>query len=138
MPHFTIEYSANLARKVDIGALCRRVLREILATGLFEVGAVRVRAIRCEHYAIADDLAENAFIDMSLRIGTGRSVDERKRAGEAIFAAVTDELRALFEAPHVALSLEIREIDPALSWRKNAMHPRLRGNGPGHPIADNR
>lgn len=138
MPHFTIEYSSNLDRKVDVRALCRRVLSEILATGLFEPGAVRVRAIRCEHYAIADDLAENAFIDMSFRVGTGRSADERKRAGEAIFAAVADELRVLFETPHVALSLEVREIDPALSWRKNAMHPRLRQGGPGHHTAGNR
>lgn len=138
MPHLTIEYSSNLETRVDIGRLCRRVLGEILATGLFEVGAVRVRALGCEHYAVADALAENAFLDMSFRVGTGRSVDERKRTGEAIFAAVIDELHALFETPHFALSLEIREIDPVLSWRKNAIHPRLRQNRPEHQAVDKR
>lgn len=128
MPHFTIEYSSNLDGRVDIGKLCRRVLREVLATGLFEIGAVRVRAIRCADYAIADDMPENAFIDMSFRIGTGRSLDDRKRTGDAIFRAVADELHMLFESPHFALSLEIREIDPALSWKRNAIHPRLRRN----------
>jgi len=130
MPHFTIEYSSNLEDRVDVTGLCRRVLREVLATGLFEVGAVRVRAIRCEHYAIADELADNAFVDMSFRIGVGRSLEERKRTGEAIFAVVSDELAPLFATPHFALSFEIREIDPVLSWKKNAMHPRLRARSP--------
>lgn len=138
MPHLTIEYSKNIEDKIDIRSLCRRIRDAILATGLFEVSAVRVRAIRCEHYIIADDLVENAFADMSFRIGTGRSVEERKRAGEAIFAAVIDELRPLFETPHFALSLEIREIDPVLSWRENAIHSRLRKERPPHHAEDAR
>jgi len=129
MPHFTMDYSSNLDGKVDFNALCRVVHSEILGSGLFEVGAVRVRAIRCEAYAIADLLSENAFIDMSFRIGKGRSEDEKTQAGDAIFSAVTAHLSTLFDAPHFALTLEIREIDPALSWKKNAIHPRLRKTG---------
>jgi 5-carboxymethyl-2-hydroxymuconate isomerase len=126
MPHFTMDYSSNLDGKVDFDALCRVVHAEILKTGLFETGAVRVRAIRCDAYAIADLLTENAFIDMSFRIGEGRSENDKRRTGEAIFNAVTQHLDPLFQTPHFALTLEIREIDPALSWKKNAIHPRLR------------
>ncbi|BCH56810.1 5-carboxymethyl-2-hydroxymuconate Delta-isomerase [Agrobacterium vitis] len=126
MPHFNIEYSSNLDGRVDFDALCGRILDELLATGLFEIGAVRVRAFRAEAYAIADRLPENAFIDMSFRVGVGRSADDKKRVGEHIFAVVTEELATLFETPHFALTLEIREIDPDLSWKKNAIHPRLR------------
>jgi 5-carboxymethyl-2-hydroxymuconate isomerase len=127
MPHLTVEYSANLDGRADIGALCRGLSRAVLSTGLFEVGAVRVRAVRCTHYAIADQLPENAFVDLNLRIGIGRSLEEKKRAGEAIFSAASEALTPLFETPHFALSLEIREIDPDLSWKRNAIHPRLRG-----------
>ena len=127
MPHFSIEYSANLDDRVDMPALCELVHATMLSTGLFELGAVRVRAFRAESYAIADALPENAFIDMSLRIGAGRSADDKKRAGEAIFAAAAEFLSPLYATPHFALSLEIREIDPELSWKKNAIHPRLRG-----------
>ena len=126
MPHFTMEYSANLDDSVDFATLCRVVHETIMTSGLFELGAVRVRAIRCDAYAIADLLPENGFIDMSFRIGTGRSQAERKQTGDAIFAAVTQHLASLFETPHFALTLEIREIDPELSWKKNAIHPRLR------------
>jgi len=129
MPHFSIEYSANLDAKVDMGELCALVLRTVLDTGLFETGAVRVRAFRAEAYAIADNLPENAFLDMSFRVGTGRSAEDRKRVGEAIFAAASEVLAPHFESPHFALSLEVREIDAELSWKKNAMHARLRAGG---------
>ena len=122
-----IEYSANLDAKVDMPALCELVSRTMLDTGVFEPGAIRVRAFRAEAYAIADRLPENGFIDMNLRIGKGRSAQDKKRAGEAIFAAVSGHLASLFATPHFALSLEIREIDAELSWKKNAIHPRLRG-----------
>ena len=122
-----IEYSANLDAKVDMPALCELVSRTMLDTGVFEQGAIRVRAFRAEAYAIADRLPENGFIDMNLRIGKGRSAEDKKRAGEAIFAAVSGHLASLFATPHFALSLEIREIDAELSWKKNAIHPRLRG-----------
>ena len=127
MPHLTIEYSANLDGRADIGALCETLLNTVLETGLFEIGAVRVRALRADHYAIADRLAENAFVDLNFRIGKGRTTEEKKRTGEAILAAAADILGPLFETPHFALSLEIREIDAELSWKKNAIHPRLRG-----------
>ncbi len=127
MPHMSIEYSANLDGSVDMAEFCAIVQRAMLETGLFELGAVRVRAFRTEAYAVADRLPQNGFIDMNLRIGKGRSAEDRKRAGEMIFAAASDHLARLFETPHFALSLEIREIDAELSWKKNAIHPRLRG-----------
>lgn len=127
MPHFSIEYSANLDGAVDFGAVCHLVLKTALGSGLFEMGALRVRAFRAEHYAIADELVENSFIDISCRIGAGRSADEKRALGEAVLEAAADHLAQLFTTPHFALSLEIREIDPVLSWKKNAIHPRLRG-----------
>lgn len=127
MPHLTVEYSANLEGRIDLDALCAALLETVLATGLFEVGAIRVRALKADHYAIADRLPENAFVDLNFRIGKGRSAEEKKHTGEALFVKASRLLAPLFETPHFALSLEIREIDAELSWKKNAIHPRLRG-----------
>jgi 5-carboxymethyl-2-hydroxymuconate isomerase len=126
MPHFTVEYSANLDARADMDGLCRVILKTALASGAFETGAVRVRAIRCEHYAIADDRPENGFIDVSLRLAAGRDIATRQRIGEAVFGAMNEFLAPLFETKHFALSFEIREIDPRLSYKKNAIHERLR------------
>jgi 5-carboxymethyl-2-hydroxymuconate isomerase len=127
VPHLTIEYSANLDERADLPALCETLRGAMLATGLFETGAVRVRAVRCEAYAVADALPDNAFADLVLRVGAGRDRAALSHAGDAIFAAAKACLAPLFDTPHFALSFEIREIDPELSWKTNAMHARLRG-----------
>lgn len=127
MPHLSIEYSANLDGRLDIQALCEALAEAIVASGLFEPGAVRVRAHRASAFVIADRHAENGFLDMAFRMGKGRTQDEKKRVGEAIFAMASERCRTLLETPHLALSLEVREIDAELSWKKNSIHPRLRG-----------
>ena len=100
-----------------------------MSLGPYPLGGLRVRAFRSDAYAIADMLPENAFIDMSFRIGAGRSDEDKKRTGEVIFKAVADHLSELFASPHFMLSLEIREIDPDLSWKKNSIHARLNAKG---------
>jgi 5-carboxymethyl-2-hydroxymuconate isomerase len=126
MPHLTIEHSANLSSEFDMSRLCDR-LRDVLAEqGPFELGGIRVRAVRCERFAIADGAPGNAFADMVLRIGAGRSEEEKEAAGEAVFAAASAYFAPRLGAPDFALSLEVREIDPVLSWKKNTIHARLR------------
>ena len=102
------------------------MLKTALASGVFETGAVRVRAIRCDAYAIADGKPENGFVDVSLRMAVGRDLAVRKRLGDQVFEAMTQFLALRFPAQHFALSFEIREIDPQLSWKKNSIHERLR------------
>ena len=46
--------------------------------------------------------------------------------GEALFATLQKATEHLLAEPYFALSLQIREIDDAFSWKKNAIHPRLR------------
>ncbi|MEO8685896.1 MAG: 5-carboxymethyl-2-hydroxymuconate Delta-isomerase [Devosia sp.] len=127
MPHLSIEYSSNIEHDAKLGELCAELSRTLVQTGLFELGAIRVRALRADVFTIADALPQNGFADLSLRIGAGRSLEEKRRTGEALFAVASKHFAPLFTAPHFALSLEIREIDAELSWKKNAIHPRLRG-----------
>jgi 5-carboxymethyl-2-hydroxymuconate isomerase len=126
MPHLTVEYSDNLERLMDMGALCQALHTSLLASGLFELGAIRVRARACPHYAVADLLAENAFADLILRIGTGRSEDERRTLGQALMRAAEEHFAPQLATPHFALSIEVQEISAPFSWKTNAIHPRLR------------
>lgn len=127
MPHVTMEFSANLESRTDVGALCRVAHSAMLETGLFELGAVRVRAVKCDRYAIADQHPDNAFLAVLVRIGAGRSPDEKKRAGETLNRRLKDALQPLLATPHFALSIDWIENDPAYSWKSNAIHARLRG-----------
>jgi 5-carboxymethyl-2-hydroxymuconate isomerase len=126
VPHFSIEYSSNLDGRFDLQDLCEAVHAAALETGFFELGAIRVRAIRCEAYAVADKLPDNAFAHIVLRLGRGRDAADKKQIGDRIFAAAERTLAPLLATPYFALSFEIVEIDGDLSWKKNAIHPRIR------------
>lgn len=127
MPHFSIEYSANVGTAVDIGALCEVVRKAAVETGMFPLGGIRVRAIRCEHYAIADGRADAGFLDILLRIGDGRSLEARQKAGAHIFQAASDFLDPAYLAgSKFALSMDIQINDPATSWKRNNIHDILK------------
>ncbi|MEM7440331.1 MAG: 5-carboxymethyl-2-hydroxymuconate Delta-isomerase [Pseudomonadota bacterium] len=126
MPHLSFEYSANLAEAVDIDTLCAVLHAAAMDSGLFELGALRVRAHRCENYAVADQLPENAFLHLMISVGSGRDEAVLQAAGEVVWSALTRALADRFETPNFALTMEIREIDPRFSWKRNAIHPRIR------------
>lgn len=122
MAHILIEYSANLRERIDFPRFLEAVHASALATGIFPIGGVRTRAYAAEHYRIADGHPDNAFVHTMLRVGHGRDVETRKRACEAIFATICDQLAELFERVPLGLSLEMQEIDPVLTMKKNNLH----------------
>ena len=126
MPHFTIEYSANLDGAIDISALCEVIRNAAVQTGIFPLGGIRVRAIRCEHYAIADARNDYGFLDMVLRIGEGRDLPTRKQAGEHVFQALSRHLDPVFAASKFALSFDMQINDKDTSWKRNNIHDALK------------
>src|ERR1700709_1716802 len=96
MPHFTIEYSANLEPRVDMQAVVEVVRKAAVETGIFPLGGICVRAIRCEHTAMADGAAPFGFLDMVLRLGEGRALATRRQAGEHIFRVLSAYLDPVF------------------------------------------
>ncbi len=126
MPHFTIEYSGNLDGHVDMGAVVELVRKAAVETGIFPLGGIRVRAIRCEHYAIADGRQNYAFLDMVLRLGEGRDLATRKKAGEHIFKALSAHLDPVFAKVKFALSFDMQINDKDTSWKRNNIHEALK------------
>ena len=126
MPHFTIEYSANLDRRVDMRKVVEVVRNAAVETGIFPLGGIRVRAVRCEHYAIADGQKNLSFLDMVLRLGEGRDLAARKKAGEHIFKALSTYLDPLFASSKFALSFDMQINDKETSWKRNNIHEALK------------
>ena len=126
MPHFTIEYSANLDHRVDMGAVVKLVRKAAVETGIFPLGGIRVRAVRCEHYAIADGRQNYSFLDMVLRLGEGRDLATRQKAGEHIFKALSAYLDPVFANSKFALSFDMQTNDKETSWKRNNIHEALK------------
>ena len=126
MPHFTLEYSANLDARVDMDKVVEVVRKAAVETGIFPLGGIRVRAVSCEHYAIADGNPHHGFIAMLLRIGEGRDLATRKKAGEHVFKALSDYLDPVFANSNFALSFDIQINDKEMSWKRNNIHEALK------------
>jgi 5-carboxymethyl-2-hydroxymuconate isomerase len=127
MPHFIVEYSANLERAVNIKGLVTTIHRAAIETEIFPLKGTRTRAARQDIYEIADGHVDNSFIHVCAKIGQGRAVEIRQRAGEAIFGAVCDYLRPYFESNPLALSFEMQEIEPATSFKTNNLPQWIEG-----------
>lgn len=126
MPHIIIEYSANLEPLADLPALCEAARIAAIETGAFPLGGIRVRAFAARHGVIADGNPAHAFMDVTLKIGSGRDAEIKRRAGEQVFAAISRALDPAFALTTIALSLEIREINPGLNWKRNSIHDALK------------
>ena len=125
MPHLIIQYSANVEKTLDMSSLCSAMYDVMLSSGVFPLAGIRVRAFSADHAVIADQLPDNGFVDMVLRMGEGRSTEDKKKVGQSIMTQAESVCAELLDKPHFALSLEIVEISREFSWKTNTMHARL-------------
>ena len=93
MPHFHLEYSANLATLVDMAGLCENLRKAAARIEIFPLAGIRVRATKVDHYAIAGGDEKHGFIDLTIRFRQGRSSAVKQKAVEEIF----DNMRTFME-----------------------------------------
>jgi 5-carboxymethyl-2-hydroxymuconate isomerase len=127
MPHFIVEYTANLDQEADIPGLLKKVNDILIAqNGVFPIGGIRSRAIRLEHFRMADGQADYAFVHAQLKIGAGRDEATKQRVGDALFDMMKAHFAALYEKRYLALSMEITEFSEAGTWKHNNVHARFK------------
>ena len=119
MPHQIIEYSANLESRIDIESVVDGLHEAAMGIDGLPRGGLRTRAAKRETYQVADRHPDNAFVHVILKLGHGRPVEKRREFGEALFAALCDLLEPVSSSSPLAISFEIQEIHPELTWKKN-------------------
>jgi len=125
MPHFIMEYSPNVESDVDIAELMKCIHREAIDTGVFPKGGIRTRAVKSDHYLIADEDPHNRFIHLTAKIGVGRDIETRQAAAERIFKVFTDFLAPTFANHYLSIGFEMVELHPVLNYKKNNIHQKL-------------
>ena len=115
MPHVELTYSANLEDIVDIAGLCDELRRACIEADVAPVAGIRVRAIRCQHYSIADGDSKHGYIDFSVRLREGRSVKVKEALTQKLFENAKQFLADDFKHHSIALSMETRDINASLS-----------------------
>ena len=128
----TLEYSANLRDEGSLGALCRKLAQFMSAlrvegAAVFPPGGVRVRAIACEEYCIADGTAVDAgFVHAILKIGAGRSDAAKQATCTGLFDIMKAHFAGQFATQGLALSLELSEFSEAGTLKHNNLHARFK------------
>lgn len=126
MPHFHIDYSANIEDAVDMGAVCEAIRATAAQIDAFPTAGIRVRATRVTHVAMADGDPKHGFVDLSVRLRAGRDPAVKRDAMARLFAALKDALAPAMETRSIALSAEMRDIDPDLSPKFGTVRDHLR------------
>lgn len=130
MPHFYAECSSNIMKEANLPTLFSGVHEALVSTGLFPLGGIRSRAIYMDTFRIADGEGDYAFVHMTLKIGSGRSLEERKKTGELIMKVIEEHFNPLMESRLLALSFAIEELDPILNYKKNNIHSFIKSKKP--------
>ena len=125
MPHFHIEYTKNIANSVDMAAFCEVIRAKAASIPTFPMPGIRVRAICVDHYAIADGDPKHGFIDISIRLREGRDDQTKADAAKQIFDAARTFLTPVMSTRSIALSLEMRDINAALSPKHSTIRDHL-------------
>lgn len=122
MPHIIVEYSANVHDAIDLPTLISCLHDTAIATGVFPRGGTRTRAAKRDTFQIADGHPDNGFVHLVLRVGHGRTEEVLKTAAQTIFDAATEHLSGHYEKSPLAISMEVQEIHPVLTFKKNNLH----------------
>lgn len=125
MPHLTVDYSTNMEDRIDMAAFCDALRLAAIDTGVLPMPGVRVRACRADHVSIADGASEHGYIDISVRLRGGRDLTTRKAATQTLFVAAKTFLAPVLAQYSVALSFEMRDIDPDLSPKYSTIRDHL-------------
>jgi 5-carboxymethyl-2-hydroxymuconate isomerase len=128
VPHFQIEYSANLEAVVDIGLLCEAIRAKAATIETFPMAGIRVRATRVDHVAMANGDAKHGFIDLSVRLREGRADEVKRDAIDQIFATLKEFMTPAMASHSIALSAEMRDIDANLSPKFGTIRDHLEDN----------
>ncbi len=123
MPHIVIEYSHGAEADVDIEMLAQSLHETATKSGVFPVGAVRTMARPCTVSYVGDGAHNNAFINVSVRIGPGRPLELRQKLTKMFFDAAAAHTESLFDKRPAGLQLEVSEHDPAVTLSRNTMIP---------------
>ena len=128
MPHAIVEWTDNLEKDgFRIGALLELIAADMRATdGVFPLGGIRVRAVRLSDYVVADGKDDYAFVNITFKIGAGRTLEFKKEFFSGLFEKVKAHFAEISARRYLALSLYVEEINESGGWRQNNIHAKFR------------
>lgn len=127
MPHFYAECTDNIRQQAQLPELFAKVNQHLASTGIFPLAGIRSRAIWLDTWQMADGAHDYAFVHMTLKIGHGRSQEDKRQVAESLFALIKQHFASLMAERYLALSFEMVELDAELNFKQNNVHALFNG-----------
>lgn len=129
MPHLIIEYTDNIKEASNIPLLLKKANDALLHhRDIIPIGGLRSRAIELNDYCVADGSEDDAFVHVTLKMGSGRSEEDIQKVGDHLFQMIKDHYATLFQTRYLALSMEIYEFTRP-TYKQNNIHLRYQSCG---------
>lgn len=126
MAHFVLEYSSNFDEQtLALQELFSKLHTSAEDSGVFPLKGIRSRGYACEQYRIADGNPEHGFVHLQVLMGAGRDEATRQRVAEAFFEILQSHLAPLVAQRGMAISFELKELEPVLKFNKNNIQDYL-------------
>jgi len=126
MAHFVLEYSDNIdSSTLALQRLFERLHASAQESRIFPYKGVRSRAYACHDYRIADGNPQHMFVHLTVLLGAGRTMEEKEAVAKRFFEILEDHFHACFGMRGVAMSFEMKELDPVLKYNKNNIQDHL-------------
>ena len=120
MAHFILEYSTNLDQTDEsIHQLFTALHQVAEQTGVFPMKGLRGRAYPCDQYRMADGNPEHGFAHLTVKLGAGRSMQDRESAAKEFFAIMSEHFAEQVNKKGVMLSFEMKELEAVLKFNQN-------------------
>ncbi|GIM46783.1 5-carboxymethyl-2-hydroxymuconate isomerase [Collibacillus ludicampi] len=127
MPHFIVEYTNNIKAEADIPGLLKKINDVFISYDhIFPIGGIRSRAIELKDYCVADGAEDDAFVHATLKIGAGRSAEDKKAVCDDLFEVMKEHFADLFSKRYLALSMELIEFSEFGTYKHNNIHARFK------------
>lgn len=126
MPHLIIEYTDNIKEEANIPQLLKKVNEALLThSDIIPIGGLRTRAVELKDYLVADGTEDDAFVHVTLKLGGGRTEEDKKKVCDDLFATIKDHFANIYEKRYLALSMELFEFTYP-TYKQNNIHKRYK------------
>ncbi|MBF9001821.1 MULTISPECIES: 5-carboxymethyl-2-hydroxymuconate Delta-isomerase [Vibrio] len=106
MPNLIMEYSNSVDERVNVQGLLEDLHQVALQSGLFDIGAVKSRALSCHDWLIGDEGDSQDFIHITFELLDGRTIEQKKALASQLMSVLTEQVS------HVrSLTINVREMN---------------------------
>ena len=109
MPHFIVEYTANIKTEARIPELLKKGTTVLAGEGYPLLG-MRARSLEFDEYVLADGERDYAMVHVTLKVAPGHPAAKKQRTCAAVFEMLKAHFAEMFARRYLLLSVELVEI----------------------------